>query len=106
MPSLHIVNKSPYEKRTLDTAIGYIRAGDTLLLIEDAVYAAAKGGAATAKLAGLNTAGNATVRVTVLGPDLAARGIGAERLVDGVKVVDYAGFVDLVEAADTTQSWL
>ena len=44
--------------------------------------------------------------VSVLGPDLAARGIGEDKLIDGVTVVDYAGFVDMVEANDKVQSWL
>ena len=42
----------------------------------------------------------------MLGADLAARGLGEDKLADGVKVVDYAGFVDLVEAKDKVQSWL
>jgi tRNA 2-thiouridine synthesizing protein B len=42
----------------------------------------------------------------VLGPDLDARGISADKLADGLSVVDYAGFVDLVEAKDKVQSWL
>jgi tRNA 2-thiouridine synthesizing protein B len=98
MSMLHLVNKSPYERNSLDTCVGYVKDGDTLLLIEDGVYAAAKAGKAAAKLAGLD--------VAVLGPDLAARGIGEDKLADGVKVVDYAGFVDLVEAKDKVQSWL
>jgi len=98
MSMLHLVNKSPYERNSLSTCVGYVKAGDTLLLIEDGVYAAVKGGAAAAKLGGLD--------VSVLGPDLAARGIGEDKLVDGVKVVDYAAFVDLVEAKDKVQSWL
>lgn len=98
MSILHIVNKSPYEKNSLATAVGYAKDGDTVLLIEDAVYAAVKSGSASAKLNGLD--------VSVMGSDLAARGIGEDKLADGVKVVDYAGFVDLVEAKDATQSWL
>lgn len=98
MSILHIVNKSPYEKNSLDTAVGFVKDSDAVLLIEDAVYAAAKGGKAAAKLDGLD--------VSVLGSDLAARGIGQDKLIDGVSVVDYAGFVDLVEAKDSTQSWL
>jgi sulfur relay protein TusB/DsrH len=42
----------------------------------------------------------------VLGGDLAARGLAADKLADGVKVVDYADFVDMVEAKDKVQSWL
>jgi tRNA 2-thiouridine synthesizing protein B len=98
MSLLHIVNKSPYEKNSLNTARGYCKDGDTLLLIEDGVYAAIKGGSASASLEGLD--------VAVMGSDLAARGISEDKLVDGISVVDYAGFVDLVEAKDSTQSWL
>jgi tRNA 2-thiouridine synthesizing protein B len=98
MSMLHVVNKSPYERDSLDTCVGYCKDGDAVLLIEDGVYAAMKAGAAAAKLDGLD--------VSVLGSDLAARGIAEDKLVDGVKVVDYAGFVDLVEAKDKVQSWL
>jgi tRNA 2-thiouridine synthesizing protein B len=95
---LHVVNKSPYERNSLDTCVGYVSEGDAVLLIEDGVYGAIKTGSAAARLAGLD--------VCVLGEDLAARGIGEDKLADGVKVVDYAGFVDLVEAKDKVQSWL
>ncbi|MBU0498677.1 MAG: sulfurtransferase complex subunit TusB [Gammaproteobacteria bacterium] len=98
MSMLHLVNKSPYERNSLDTCVGYVKAGDTLLLIEDGVYAAMSGSKAAAKLSGLD--------VAVLGPDLAARGIGEDRLIDGVTVVDYAGFVDLATDKDKVQSWL
>ena len=98
MSMLHLVNKSPYERNSLRTCVGYVKDGDAVLLIEDAVYGAVKGGSAAAQLEGLD--------VSVLGPDLAARGIGEDKLADGVKVVDYAAFVDLVEAKDKVQSWL
>jgi tRNA 2-thiouridine synthesizing protein B len=98
MSMLHLVNKSPYERNSLNTCVGYVKEGDAVLLIEDAVYAAVKGGSAAAKLQGLD--------VSVLGPDLAARGIGKDKLVEGVEVVDFATFVDLVEAKDKVQSWL
>ena len=98
MSILHVVNKSPYERNSVEVAAGYAKDGDTVLLIEDAVYAAVKAGSASAKLNGLD--------VAVMGSDLAARGIGEDKLADGISVVDYAGFVDLVEAKDATQSWL
>jgi tRNA 2-thiouridine synthesizing protein B len=98
MAMLHLVNKSPYDAGNLATATAYMQAGDALLLIEDAIYAAIKAGKASAMLAGKN--------VSVLGPDLAARGIGEEKLVEGINIIDYAGFVDLVEANDKVQSWL
>jgi tRNA 2-thiouridine synthesizing protein B len=98
MSMLHLVNKSPYENNNLNTASSIMKSGDALLLIEDAVYAAVKSGKASAMLAGHT--------VSVMGPDLAARGITEDKLADGVNVVDYAGFVELVEENDKVQSWL
>jgi tRNA 2-thiouridine synthesizing protein B len=98
MSILHVINKSPYERNGLKSCAGYYRDGDAVILIEDGIYAAVKGGKAAALLSGLD--------VSVLGPDLAARGIGQAKLVDGVNVVDYAGFVDLTVAKDKVQSWL
>jgi tRNA 2-thiouridine synthesizing protein B len=95
---LHLVNKSPYDACNLNTASTIMKDGDQLLLIEDGVYGAIKSGKAADLLKGL--------KVSVLGPDLAARGISEDKLVDGVDVIDYAGFVDLVEANDKVQSWL
>ena len=40
-----------------------------------------------------------------LAPDLEARGM-AGAVAEGVKVVDYGGFVDLVERFKSCQSWL
>ena len=80
---LHLVNKSPYDGCNLDTATSIMKDGDALLLIEDGVYGAVKAGKAASLLEGRS--------VSVLGPELAARGISEDKLVDGVKVVDYAG---------------
>jgi len=98
MAMLHLVNKSPYDAANLETATAYMQGDDALLLIEDAIYAAIKAGKASALLSGKN--------VSVLGPDLAARGIGEDKLVEGINIIDYAGFVDLVESNDKVQSWL
>ena len=98
MAMLHLVNKSPYSVRNLETASSIMKSGDSLLLIEDGVYGAVKSGKAASMLSGL--------KVSVLGPDLAARGITEDKLIDGIEVVDYAGFVDLVTDNDKVQSWL
>ena len=98
MAMLHVVNKSPYDACNLDTASSIMKSDDSLLLIEDGVYGAVKKGKAASMLNGC--------KVSVLGPDLAARGITEDKLIDGVEVIDYAGFVDLVEANDKVQSWL
>ena len=98
---LHIVNKSPLERNSLDSCLRVAQAGSAILLIEDAVYAATQGNAATAKLRDLG----GRVKVYVLTPDLEARGM-ADRLIDGVEKVDFGGFVDLVAEYPTSQSWL
>ncbi len=95
---LHLVNKSPHDGCNLDTATSIMKDGDSLLLIEDGVYGAIKAGKAASLLEGRS--------VSVLGPDLAARGISEDKLVDGITIVDYAGFVDMVAASDNVQSWL
>jgi len=46
------------------------------------------------------------VSVYVLGPDLKARGFREDRLIEGIQVVDYAGFVDLATEHDKVQAWL
>jgi len=99
---LHIVNKSPLERNTLDTCIATAQPDDALILIEDAVYAANSGNAGAAKL---NEAKSKGFKLYALQPDLEARGI-ADRVIDGVTLVDYEGFVDLVAAESSSQSWL
>ena len=97
---LHIINKSPLEKNSLDTCLGVAQDGGIVLLIEDAVYAATRGNAGEAKL----RAAQDRLKICVLAPDLEARGM-ADRLIEGVSSVDYGGFVDLA-AEHKCQSWL
>lgn len=98
---LHIVNKSATERNSLESALRLATKGSAVLLIEDAVYAATQGSAAATKV----QAAMADLQVYALGPDLDARGMSA-RVLDGVKVVDYGGFVDLVTEHNSCQSWL
>ena len=100
MSMLHTVNKSPFESNTFDTCLGLAKSGSTVLLIEDGVYAATSGNSASEKIANANG-----ISFAVLGPDLQARGL-ENKLADGIKVVDYEGFVNLVAEHDTVQSWL
>ena len=97
---LHIVNKSPHDRPTLDT-VARCAQGGALLLIEDGVYAAMSGNASEAGLRALM----GRLKVYALVPDMAARGI-ADRMIDGVTGVDYGGFVDLVADHPNCQSWL
>lgn len=102
MSDLHTVNKSPFEKNSLETAVKFSTAGSAILLIEDGVYGALKGTAAE----GLVTGAMADKKVYALQSDVKARGIKEDRMIDGIELVDYAGFVDLVEANDKVQAWV
>ena len=99
---LHTVNKSPFEKNSFDTCLRLAKPGSAILLIEDAVYAVVSGTQFEGKVK------DATTRhsVHVLGPDLKARGMLAEQVIDGVNVVDYDGFVDLAAEHSGVQAWL
>jgi tRNA 2-thiouridine synthesizing protein B len=102
MSMLHIINKSPYERNALDSCLRYALPGAAVLLVEDGVYAASKGNAAAAKLSGAMEKG---IKVYALQPDIEARGM-QDRLMQGVNLVDYGGFVDLVTEHKNCQSWL
>lgn len=100
MNTLNIVNKSPFEKLSLDQCLSRINDDDGLLLIEDAVVAAVNGTVLEKKL---RESGQA---MYVLQPDLEARGFADSMLVDGFKAVDYKGFVQLVTQHKRVHSWL
>jgi tRNA 2-thiouridine synthesizing protein B len=102
MTDLHTVNKSPFEKNALESALRFSVAGSSILLIEDGVYGAMKGTAAEDMLKNAM----ADKKVYALKSDLMARAIKEDRVIDGIEIVDYAGFVDLVEANDKVQAWL
>ncbi len=85
MATLHIVNKSSALESCLETAT----TNDCVLLIEDAVYQAA-----------LHTGRP----LLALRDDLDARGLES-RIGKNISVVDYAGFVELVENHQPVVSW-
>jgi len=98
---LHIVNKSPFQTSTLDTCLRMAQPGNALLLIEDGIYAATAGSATEERV----RQACATLKVYALQPDMDARGVTA-KLIDGVTLVDYEGFVDLTVEHSTSHSWL
>ncbi|GMR03537.1 MAG: sulfurtransferase complex subunit TusB [Gammaproteobacteria bacterium] len=98
---LHTVNKSPFERNTLESCLRHAKKGSAILLIEDGVYGALKGTTVSGKV---NEAMK-SVTVYALRPDIEARGV-QNRVLDGIKLVDYGGFVDLVTEHNATQSWL
>ena len=98
---LHTVNKSPFECTTLETCLRFARPGSTILLIEDGVYAAARDTAVSNQV----REALKSVAICALKPDVEARGM-QNRVMDGVRLVDYGGFVDLVAENNAVQSWL
>ena len=99
---LHTVNKSPFESSSLKTCLSLARNGSDVLLIEDGVY----GALAASVHAPLVTEALEAMRVYALEPDLKARGLSGDRLIPGIEVVGYDGFVDLACANDKIQNWL
>ena len=99
---LHTVNKSPFERNTLSSCLRLAKTGGAVLLIEDGVYGALAGTAVSELISGRK----AELSFFALGPDIAARGLSDATLIDGVRIIDYEGFVDLVAEHDTTQAWL
>lgn len=102
MSTLHTVNKSPFDRPSLTTCLAHVAQGDAVLMIEDGVVAARKGSAFADALRARTPA----CAIYVLAPDLAARGMKAEDLIEGIKLVDYAGFVDLAAENKRVVSWL
>lgn len=101
MAILHTVNKSPFDKNSLERAFGTAKDGSAVLLLEDGVYGAIKGATSSAMVEDAMK----TVKVYAIGADIDARGI-KDRLIDGIEIVDYAGFVKLTADHSQVQSWL
>jgi len=102
MSILHTVNKSPFERDSLASCLKFAQDGAAVLLIEDGIYAALSG----TRVASDVSAALGKLKIYVLGPDLKARGFSDERIIDGISVVDYDGFVDLAAEHAKVQAWL
>ena len=99
---LHTVNKSPFEKNSLSSCLRLAWNGGAILLMEDAVYGALQGTSVSDEIT--NRSGD--FNFYALGPDLAARGLSENPIIDGIEIIDYEGFVDLVVEHDAVNSWL
>lgn len=98
---LHTVNKSPFEKNSLNTCLRLSQAGSHILLIEDGVYAALTGTSIEDRI----REGMRSRKFYALDADLKARGLASEKLIDGIEIVGYNKFVELAASCDTVQSW-
>lgn len=98
---LHIVNKSPFQANALESCLRLASKGSTILLIEDGVYGATQGTTWEGKV----KEALADHAIYALSNDVDARGMQG-KVIDGIKLVDYTGFVDLVADNANLQSWL
>jgi tRNA 2-thiouridine synthesizing protein B len=96
---LYTVNKSPFSAKSLSSVLRVAQAGSPVLLYEDGVYAAMPG----ARSATTVSAALADHTIYALDADLEARGIGT--VIDGIRVIGFDGFVELVEQHDVAP-WL
>lgn len=101
MPSLHTLNKSPTAAPLLRRCLRLAQPGSTIVLIEDAVYAAVEGSPGAALL----RAHQDRFTFHALRADLQARGLAERRLIEVVGVIDDADFVTLVVQHPRVISW-
>ena len=103
MSTLHTVNKSAFERNSLDSCLSVCKADASVLLIEDAVVSALQNTSICAKI---ETAAESGIKFFALREDLKARGLPEHRILEQITLVDYSGFVTLVTQNDRVQNWL
>jgi tRNA 2-thiouridine synthesizing protein B len=101
MGVLHLASRSPHASSGLARCLERAGEGDAVLLLEGAVYAALKGSAAEPML----REAMGRLAVYALEPDLLARGVAADEVLDGVARIGYEGFVDLSLRHASALSW-
>lgn len=103
MSTLHIVNSSASASNALQRALEFASAGDAILLIENAVYAAVDNPESSRLLDQSRQGCTENPRLFALQEDCHARALYT--LAPEFKTVDYAGFVALVCEHDNSISW-
>jgi len=93
---LHIVNKSPADNTALQLCLRAMGSSDSLILIEDGVYALALPASAHSL--------PAAQKLFALQEDCAARGLTPDS--SKATTVNYTDFVKLVTQHEKTLSWL
>jgi tRNA 2-thiouridine synthesizing protein B len=96
---LFTVNKSSLTSNSLDSVLRIAPKGSPILFYEDGVYIAMSG----SKTAATVNSALGDHQFYALDADLEARGI--EKVVEGIKIISYDGFVELVEKNEVVP-WL
>jgi tRNA 2-thiouridine synthesizing protein B len=94
---LHLISASPVPAAVLER----IDPGSSIVFLENAVLWILRNGRLHDRLAGKL----ADHHLYALSADLAMRGIEADRIVEGIEVIDYQGLVELTVAHPLIQSW-
>ena len=102
MYMLHTINKSPFENSTMSSCIAMCSQDSSILFIEDGVISVMK----STKFSELIENALKEFKMYVLKPDLEARGLSLNNVIEGVEIVGYDEFVDLTTEHKTVQSWL
>ena len=102
MTMLHTVNKSPFERNTLTSCLRLAKKGSSILLIEDGVIGAMQ----NTRYSTAVSEAMKDFKFYALEADLKARGIDNGKVIDGITLIDYSGFVDLTVEHNAVQSWL
>ena len=94
---LHLITQSPINEAIFQR----LGAGDDVLFLDKAVLNLLQKGSLSTTLTSLLD----QHQLYVLADDLELRGIGSAELLKGLKVIDYAGFVDLTVKNIHIQTW-
>jgi tRNA 2-thiouridine synthesizing protein B len=94
---LHLISASPISRAVLER----IDPGSSVVFLENAVLWILGNGQLSERLSGML----AEHRLYALSADLLMRGIDADRIVQGIEVIDYQGLVELAVAHPLIQSW-
>ena len=92
---LHTVSKSPFSNQAWQECLYCVNPGDSILLLEDGVYAA---------LQGSKMESSDHTHLYAIDVDVNARGL-QNKLIAGVEIVDYARFVELSTTHQSVVSW-
>jgi tRNA 2-thiouridine synthesizing protein B len=94
---LHLIFQSPIDMAILER----IDSGDDVVFLENSVLRILKKGSLSDTLTQLLKRNHLCVLVY----DIEVRGIVADKLVNGIEVIDYAGLVALTVKNPVIQSW-
>ncbi len=103
MPTLHTVNKSAFERNSLESCLSVCKTDASVLLFEDAVVSGLQNTTVSNQI---TQAAGSGIKLYALSEDLKARGLSEERVMPEITLVDYPGFVKLTVENDRVQNWL